>query len=158
MNRTLKTLRAALGLLSLSVVVLAAAAPARAAGAGDAKEQDAVKKAHKQWTDALSKRDAAAAEAVLLEDYAIVDPSGRPNSRKFIVDGLRGGQLKIESVDVADTSVRVIGSTAIVVSVQTLKGTYDDNEIGGRYRVTDVLVKQDGKWKLAAGHMTRLEE
>jgi ketosteroid isomerase-like protein len=117
-----------------------------------------VKKAHKQWTEGLTKRDAAAVDAVLMDGYTIVDPGGRMNDKKFIVDGLKGGLLKLESVDVDEMTVRVIGSTAIVTSAQTLKGTHDDNEISGRFRVTDVLVKQDGKWKIAAAHMTKLEE
>jgi ketosteroid isomerase-like protein len=143
------------GMLSLTLLAMAGAAAAAAGGKGD---EEAVKKAHKQWTDSLTKKDATAADAVLRDDYSIVDPGGRTNNKQFIVDGLKDGLLKLESVDVADKSVRVIGSTGIVTSVQTLKGTYDDSEISGRYRVTDVLVKQDGKWRLAAGHMTRLEE
>ena len=150
------------GMVSLALLLLAGAAGAAAAaggsGASGKGDEDAVKKAHKQWTTALTKKDAAAAEAVLTDDYSIVDPGGRPNDRKFIIDGLKNGLLKLDTVDVADMSVRVIGSTGIVTSVQTLKGTYDDSDVGGRFRVTDVLVKQDGKWKLAAGHMTKLEE
>ena len=141
------------GMLSLTLLALAGAAAA--GGKGD---EDAVKKAHKQWTDSLTKKDATAADAVLMDDYSIIDPGGRPNDKKFIVDGLKNAVLKLESVDVADMTVRVIGSTGIVTSVQTLKGTYDDNDVGGRFRVTDVLVKQDGKWRIAAGHMTKCEE
>ena len=143
-----------LGILSIALLAPSGAA----AAAGGPGEDDAVKKAHKQWTTGLTKRDAAAVDGVLMDGYTMVDPGGRQNEKKFIVDGLKGGQLKLESVDVAEMTVRVIGSTAIVTSAQTLKGTYDDNEISGRYRVTDVLVKQDGKWKIAAGHMTRMEE
>ena len=146
------------GTLSLALLVLAGAVLADAAPAAGRSEEAAVKKAHKQWTDSLGKRDAAAADAVLTDDYSIIDPGGRPNNKQFIVDGLKGGLLKLDAVDVADMTVRVIGSTGIVTSVQTLKGTYDDSDISGRFRVTDVLVKQDGKWKLAAGHMTKLEE
>src|ERR671912_686842 len=68
---------------------------------------------------------------------------GRPNTRQFIVDGLKGGLLKLDTVDIADMTVRVIGSTGIVTSVQTLKGTYDDSDVSGKFRVTDVLVKHD---------------
>jgi uncharacterized protein (TIGR02246 family) len=141
------------GVLSLTLLALAGAAAA--GGKGD---EDAVKKAHKQWTDSLTKKDAKAADAVLMDDYSIIDPGGRPNDKKFIVDGLKNAVLKLDTVDVADMTVRVIGSTAIVTSLQTLKGTYDDSDVGGRFRVTDVLVKQDGKWRIAAGHMTKCEE
>jgi uncharacterized protein (TIGR02246 family) len=141
------------GTVSLALLSLAAAAPA-----GGKSDEEAVKKAHKQWADSLLKRDAAAADAVLRDDYSIIDPGGRPNNKQFIVDGLKGGLLKLDAVDLDEMTVRVIGSTGIVTSVQTLKGTYDDGDISGRFRVTDVLVKQDGKWRLAAGHMTKLEE
>jgi ketosteroid isomerase-like protein len=147
------------GTLSLALLVATGAVMAAdAAPAAGKSEEAAVKKAHKQWTDSLLKKDAKAAEAVLMEDYTIVDPGGRPNTRQFIVDGLKGGLLKLDTVDVADMTVRVIGSTGIVTSVQTLKGTYDDSDVSGKFRVTDVLVKQDGKWMLAAGHMTKCEE
>jgi uncharacterized protein (TIGR02246 family) len=142
------------GMLSLTLLALGGAAAA-AGGKGD---EDAVKKAHKQWTDSLTKKDAKAADAVLTDDYTIIDPGGRPNTKQFIVDGLKGGLLKLDTVDIADMTVRVIGSTGIVTSLQTIKGTYDDNDVSGRFRVTDVLVKQDGKWKIAAGHMTKCEE
>ena len=143
------------GMLSLTLLAVAAAAGAGAGGKGD---EEAVKKAHKQWTESLTKKDATAAEAVLTDDYTIIDPGGRPNTKQFIVDGLKDGLLKLDAVDVADMTVRVIGSTGIVTSVQTLKGSYDDSDVSGRFRVTDVLVKQDGKWRIAAGHMTKLEE
>ena len=143
------------GILSLTLLALAGAAAAAAGGKGD---EEAVRKAHKQWTTGLTKKDATAVEGVLTDDYTIIDPGGRPNTKEFIVDGLKGGLLKLDTVDVAEMTVRVIGSTGIVTSVQTLKGTYDDSDISGRFRVTDVLVKQDDKWKIAAGHMTKLEE
>ena len=146
------------GTLSLALLVSGAALAADAVPAAGKSDEADVKKAHKQWTDALTKKDAKAAEAVLMEDYSIIDPGGRPNTRQFILDGLKGGLLKLDTVDVADMTVRVIGSTGIITSVQSLKGTYDDNDISGRFRVTDVLIKQDGKWKIAAAHMTKMEE
>ena len=147
------------GTLSLTLLVATGAVMAAdAAPAAGKSEEAAVKKAHKQWTDSLTKKDAKAAEAVLTDDYSIVDPGGRQNNKQFIVDGLKGGLLKLDTVDVADMTVRVIGSTGIVTSVQTIKGTYDDSDVSGRFRVTDVLVKQDGKWMIAAGHMTKCEE
>ncbi len=55
-----------------------------------------------------------------------------------------------------ETSVRVIGTTAIVLNTIRLDAVVGGNEVTNPFEVTDVYVQEDGTWKLASLSFTKL--
>ena len=59
------------------------------------------------------------------------------------------GTVLQQKADIEEASVRVIGTTAIVLSRIRLLAVVGGNEVTNPFTVTEVYVQQDGKWKLA---------
>ena len=47
---------------------------------------------------------------------------------------------------------------AVVLGKTRVKGTAEGNPFDRVVQFTDTLVKRDGRWQLAAGHVSRLEK
>ena len=62
---------------------------------------------------------------------------------------IKSGGIHYKKADIQEASVRVIGSTAIVLSQIRLLAVVGGNEVTNPFTVTEVYVQQDGKWKLA---------
>lgn len=62
---------------------------------------------------------------------------------------IKSGGIHYKKADVEESSVRVIGSTAIVLSRIRLLAVVGGNEVTNPFTVTEVYVQEDGKWKLA---------
>ena len=58
-----------------------------------------------------------------------------------------------------DMKVRLYGdSTAVVTGRTKLKGVYNGKPIDKVVQFTDTLVKQNGHWRLAAGHVSAVTQ
>jgi len=69
---------------------------------------------------------------------------------------IKSGGIHYKSVDIQDSSVRIIGSTAIVLNRLRLVAVVGGNEVTNPFTVTEVYVQQEGKWKLASLSFTRM--
>jgi len=62
--------------------------------------------------------------------------------------------LTYESFRLDEVRVRVYGDSAVVIAHQVSKGAYQGNPVPGHLRVTLVLVKPSGAWRLANAPMS----
>jgi 4-carboxymuconolactone decarboxylase len=69
--------------------------------------------------------------------------------RKRELEIIKSGGIHYKKADIEEASVRVIGTTAIVLSRIRLLAVVGGNEVTNPFTVTEVYVQQDGKWKLA---------
>lgn len=69
--------------------------------------------------------------------------------RKQELEIIKSGGIHYKKADIEEESVRVIGTTAIVLSRIRLLAVVGGNEVTNPFTVTEVYVQQDGKWKLA---------
>ena len=77
-------------------------------------------------------------------------------TRKQELDVIKSGRIHYKNADIQEASVRVIGTTAIVLNRIRLLAVVGGNEVTNPFVVTEVYVQQDGKWKLASLSFTRL--
>ena len=129
-------------------------APAEMSGV----EQELVALDH-QWVDADTRGDTAFLKGLFTERMFEVQPDGKVASAAEILKDIgtrKPGQIE---GDCDQVQVRgVYGDTALLVDRQARKGkAADGRDVGGRWRVTRVFVKQDGKWRAAAAAMTPIE-
>jgi len=125
------------------------------AGKPNEVEQTLIKMEH-DLTAALLKRNIAAMAPMLGDDLAVTTPDGNVMTRTQFLADVKSGDLTLESSQISDMKVRVLGDAAVVTYSTTDKGKYKGQDIGGRYRWTDVFALRGGKWLLVAGHGTAI--
>lgn len=108
----------------------------------------------RKWMEALKARDASTLGQVVADDFSFVGPrtSGKPGDRdKYFAHALR--ELKLESYEFGEQTVRLYGRTAVVSVRLTQKATGAGGEdLSGSYYLTDVWVSRDGIWRVVSRH------
>ena len=69
---------------------------------------------------------------------------------------IKSGGIHYKHAEIFESSVRFIGTTAIVLNRIRLDAVVGGNEVTNPFMVTGVYVEQNGKWKLGALSFTRL--
>lgn len=126
------------------------------AGAEVADETDkAVFSLSKDKWDWMSQRDVEALEALFHEEAVFVHMGGTM-SREQELGVIKSGSIQYKKADIEEASVRVIGTTAIVLNKIRLTAVVGGNEVVNPFVVTEVYVQKNGKWLLASLSFTRL--
>jgi ketosteroid isomerase-like protein len=124
--------------------------------AGGAGGEDQVKALLEQSRQAALKGDSSYLEQNAAEDYSRVNPDGKLVSKSDAVNALKSGDVKYESIETSDMKVRVWGDTAVATYTADVKGTNKGQDASGKHQVTRVFVKQGGKWREVAFHVTKV--
>lgn len=71
------------------------------------------------------------------------------------VNVIGSGGIWYKKADVHDVSVKIIDNTAILLNRITLLAVVGGNEVTNPFIVTEVYVKESGKWKMGSLSFTR---
>src|SRR5262245_4684361 len=103
--------------------------------------------------------DVAALERVLTPDFTLTLSSGRVSTRADEINELRSKKVHYDVFENYDMLARLYGNdTAVVLGKTRVKGTADGKPFDRIVQFTDTLIKRDGRWQLAAGHVSRTEK
>jgi hypothetical protein len=103
--------------------------------------------------------DPAALERVLTSDFTLTLSNGEVSTGGNEIDELRNGKVHYDVFENYNMKARVYGDNAAVVVGKThVKGTSEGKPFDRVVQFTDTLIKRDGRWQLAAGHVSRLEK
>ena len=94
--------------------------------------------------------------SALFHDEAMFVHMGGNMSKSQELQTIGGGGIHYKHAEVFESSVRFIGSTAIVLSRIRLDAVVGGSEVTNPFMVTEVFVQQDGKWKLGSLAFSRL--
>ena len=112
----------------------------------------------RQLTDqsiaALKGKDTAALERIWADDLIFTTPRGAVQTKAQRLADIQSGATRFDSLETTDLAVRVYGDTAVMNGLTTVKGQYSGQEASGQYRVTQMLVRRDGRWQIVALQMT----
>jgi ketosteroid isomerase-like protein len=103
----------------------------------------------RRWADAESRSDADALDALMTDDCTLIGPAGFVLNRQQCLDRYRSGGLKTEAFSWSDVNVREYDTTTVVVGIVTQQASFQGQDASGRFRVTQIAVQQDGRWKCA---------
>jgi ketosteroid isomerase-like protein len=167
MTRRLSTLVAGIGLcvglaspVSSHSRAQGAAVPAAQAGAsaptGLTKAQQEVIALSKDKWRWMSERNVEAL-ASLFHDDAVFVHMGATMSKTQELGVIKSGGIQYKTIDILDVSVKVIGTTAILLNRIRLVALVGGNEVTNPFVVTEVYVQQGGTWKLGSLSFTRLQ-
>src|ERR1043166_6765509 len=103
--------------------------------------------------------DVSALERVLTPDFTLTLSSGEVSTRADEINELQSKKVHYDVFEHYDMLARLYGNdTAVVVGKTRVKGTADGKAFDRIVQFTDTLIKRDGRWQLAAGHVSRLEK
>jgi len=101
----------------------------------------------------------SALERVLTPDFTLTLSSGEVSTRADEINELQSKKVHYDVFENYDMLARLYGNDAAVVLGKTrVKGTADGKPFDRIVQFTDTLIKRDGRWQLAAGHVSRIEK
>jgi ketosteroid isomerase-like protein len=139
--------------LSTMAVVLALCIPCLCAA--QSVEQQ-LKKLEVVWGDAGIKKDLAALDRVVADDYSSIDEAGNVQTKAQGIAALKSGEDVNTSQVLSDMKVRVYGDAAVITGKAVVAGTHKGQAIGGTFMFTDVWVKHGSSWQCVAEHVSKL--
>ena len=92
----------------------------------------------------------------LFDDEAVFVHMGGTMTRSQELDVIRSGAIQHKRADILEASVRFIGSTAIVLNRIRLLAVVGGNEVTNPFMVTEVYVRENGRWVLGSLSFTRV--
>lgn len=108
----------------------------------------------RRWTEAERRGDVEALDGLLTDDFTAVGPHGFVLDKKQWLDRYGSGALVHDSFTWTEVTTRQYGRAAVAVGVQGQQSIYDGRDADGHFRVTQMIVEDDGAWKLAAVHLS----
>ena len=124
-----------------------------------AKETDqtnAVLQTERELCTAYLKGDTDAIARGVMEDYTLTNSTGEITTRTEDIEEAKKNDPKYEVFENHDMKVRVHGDTAVVTGRTHTKGISDGKSFDSEFQFTDTFVKNGGRWRLLAGHVSKL--
>jgi ketosteroid isomerase-like protein len=128
-------------------------------GQAPTDESAAVLQAEHDGYAAYLRGDAEKIANFLTDDYTLTNSKGEISTAADDIEDARSGRVHYDVFENYDMKVRVYGGhTAIVTGKTKVKGNAQGKPIDIIVQFTDTFVKQSGRWRLAAGHVSRLKD
>ena len=126
------------------------------------KDTQQVNALTKSYLDAVIKRDSAAIDRILADDYMEFSHFGDVYNKSQILDEYKSPVSadagKLESFDVTEQKVRIYDNTAVSTARITAHFTTKDGKPGtDATYYTVVAVKKNGQWQMVSAHGNRIE-
>ena len=141
----------------LALISLAALLAPALLHAQQSDEAKAVLEAERQLALVYQKGDTNGIARGVMEDYTLINSRGKMSTRADDIAEATKKDPAYEIFENSEMKARVHGTTAIVTGITHAKGISGGNPFDARFLFTDTFVKDKGQWRLAAGHVTKLD-
>ena len=91
--------------------------------------------------------DLATIADLLHEDYIIVQPGGRLETKHDVLNSYASGARHWQQAEVSQLQVKIYGNTARVLGIWRAKGTNNGTPFDYRTRFISIWIKQNDEWK-----------
>jgi hypothetical protein len=91
----------------------------------------------------------------LFDDKSVFVHMGGSWGKEQELNVIGSGGIHYKKADVHEASVQIIDNTAIVLNRITLLAVVGGNEVTNPFIVTEVYVKENGKWKMGSLSFTK---
>ena len=92
----------------------------------------------------------------VMEDYTLTNSMGKITTRADDIAEAKKNDPKYEIFENYDMKVRVHGDAAVVTGKTHTKGISGGKPFDFQFQFTDTFVKDGGRWRLLAGHVSKL--
>jgi len=117
-------------------------------------EQEVIQLSKEKW-HWMSERKEELLDALFHEKSVFVHMGGSWGKEQEL-NIIKGGDIHYKKAEVHESSVNIIGTTAILLNRITLLAVVGGNEVTNPFMVTEVYVQEEAGWKLASLSFTRL--
>ncbi len=108
-----------------------------------------------RWAEAEQHADTATLDELAAADFRLVGPFGFVLDKAQWLDRYRSGDLVTSSLAWDDVTVRDFRDTAVAIGRQTQRASYRGQPADGQFRVTQVFVRDGGRWALVSLHLSQ---
>lgn len=118
-----------------------------------------IERAESIWADSLKSGDAKMLATIIGPSFTFIGPDGQVEDRKAYLAGyeqLPALGIKVQSIDMDEVEVRVLGDVAIVTGHVLAKLTMQDAPLTENVRFTRVYQRSVDGWLMVSGQGTRL--
>jgi len=129
----------------------------RQAGKPEPVEEDEIEQLLRRWAEAVEAREMAFLEALLAPEFTLT--TGRPGAEVRTREqylAITRDEYEVESWQFDDIVVQHYGRFAVARTRYTQTGRMGTETRDGAYLMTDAFVKQAGRWRAVARHITPL--
>jgi hypothetical protein len=141
-------------------LIFALAVPALMFAQGSKDEQQ-IRAASKQMTEAFLKGGAEATavlDKIYTDDYTGVRGDGKVLTKAQEIEAYKSGAIKYQANEIKDLKIRVYGRSAVSTAVSFTNNMRNGKRFSGTVRSARFWVKQDGGWKCVHYQATRVLE
>jgi ketosteroid isomerase-like protein len=124
--------------------------------AQESDQANAVLKTERDLATAYLKGNADGIAQGVMEDYTLTNSLGKITTRADDIAEAKNNDPKYEVFENHDMKVRVHGDTAVVTGKTHTKGISGGKPFDSQFQFTDTFVKDGGRWRLLAGHVSKL--
>ena len=110
----------------------------------------------KQLLEAVQKKDKAALQAVLTDDFAIHMPDADPLPAEDWLDSVMSKDFNLKRFIVRRMNVADLETAAVVSYDRLQESTFRGQNDGGEFYVVDLWRKDGDNWKLADRHVVKV--
>jgi ketosteroid isomerase-like protein len=132
--------------------------PPAGASAEPSSPEQQIRKLEQDWADAVKRRDVEKLDQMQASDYVFTGPGGVVWSKQRALETIKSGDLEIDSFTFSDVKVRVYGDAAVVTLQVNWNARFRGLDISGPQRMTDVFIKQGGRWQCVASQSTPINQ
>lgn len=119
-----------------------------------AAEQEIIKLSKNKW-QWMADKNVDVLKDLFHEKAMFVHMGGSWGTEREL-DIIESGGIWYKKADIHEVSVNIIDNTAILLNRIDLLAEVGGNEVTNPFEVTEVYIKQNGKWKLGSLSFTRL--
>jgi ketosteroid isomerase-like protein len=146
--------------ITLAIAVLITATTLTAQSQNKNLEQEFMR-LQRAEDEAEAKKDVAALDRLLNDDFIFVAANGSISNKKKFLDDVKAddepSSAPSQNLTYEDFKVRRYGQTAIVNYVLLVSGKdKDGKDVASRYRMSVVWIKQKQDWRISNFHATRV--
>ena len=118
------------------------------------QEQEIIKLSKTKW-DWMAEKNVDSLN-VLFDEKSMFVHMGGSWGKAQEIDVIKSGQIHYKKAEVYSVIVNIIGNTAILLNDIDLVAGVGGNEVVNPFMVTEVYVKENGKWKMGSLTFSRL--
>jgi hypothetical protein len=143
--------------LSFLVTVIIACSPQKNSSStpiASNSEQEVINLSKEKWVWMADKRTDTLND--LFHEKSVFVHMGGSWGKEREIEVIRSGSIWYKKAEVYSASVNIIGNTAILLNDIDLVAVVGGNEVVNPFMVTEVYVKEKGKWKMGSLTFSRL--